>query len=133
MFLPIHHKAASVNYPWLQHNVDSIAPTPHKFMTWSFNLWEINRHFIEEFVDSASSTFGSKGKRCIQTESDRIEMPFSPQSMQNYTASGFKKDQGTRIYLKLIKEFWDKNKDSDKPEQWESVTPTRKYFISVSG
>jgi hypothetical protein len=49
--------------------------------------------------------------------------------MQNYTASGFKKEQGTRIYFKLIKEFWDKNKDSDKPGEWgESVTPTRKYL-----
>jgi prolyl 4-hydroxylase len=116
---PIHHKTASVNYPWLQHNVDSTAPTPHQYRDMVIQPLGDKQAFYNEFVDSCVKHFGKKGKRCLQTEGDRIEMALrQPQSMQNYTAAGFKKIKAPESIFKLIKEFWDKNKDSDKPEQW---------------
>jgi prolyl 4-hydroxylase len=116
---PIHHKTASVNYPWLQHNVDSTAPTPHQYRDMVIQPLGDKQAFYNEFVDSCVKHFGKKGKRCLQTESDRVEMALrQPQSMQNYTAAGFKKIKAPESIFKLIKEFWDKNKDSDKPEQW---------------
>lgn len=116
---PIHHKSASVNYPWLAHNLDSSVPTPSKYRGMAIQPLGDKQGFYEEFVDSCVKHFGTKGKRCIQTESDRIEMALrQPQSMQNYTASGFKKIKAPESIFKLIKEFWDKNKENDKPEQW---------------
>jgi prolyl 4-hydroxylase len=116
---PIHHKSASTNYPWLQHNIDSSAPTPHKYQHMAIQPLGDKQGFYEEFVDSCVKHFGKKGTRCIQTERDRIEMALrQPQSMQNYTASGFKKIKAPESIFKLISEFWEKNKDSSKPEQW---------------
>jgi hypothetical protein len=66
--LPIHHKAASVNYPWLQHNVDSTAPTPHKNYDMVIQPLEINRHFtslsiLRQALWPKGKTLHSDGKR----------------------------------------------------------------------
>jgi prolyl 4-hydroxylase len=37
---------------------------------------------------------------------------------QNYTELGFKKIKTPESVFKLIKEFWDKNHENVKPEQW---------------
>jgi prolyl 4-hydroxylase len=61
----------------------------------------------------------SKGKRCLATERDRIEMSLrQPASMQNYTEVGFKKIKAPPEVFSLIKEFWSRNKDKGKLEQW---------------
>jgi prolyl 4-hydroxylase len=41
-----------------------------------------------------------------------------PQSMQNYTEVGFKKIRAPPELFNLISDFWEKNKDKAKPEQW---------------
>jgi hypothetical protein len=57
--------------------------------------------------------------RCLSTEADRVEMTLrQPQSMQNYTAVGFKKIRAPEVLFGLIQEFWEKNRDKAKPEQW---------------
>lgn len=38
--------------------------------------------------------------------------------MTNYTDIGFKKIRAPEKMFKLIKEFWDKNRDNGKPENW---------------
>lgn len=53
------------------------------------------------------------------TERDRIEMSLrQPQSMQNYTDVGFKKIRAPENVFKLIKQFWETNKDKQKKETW---------------
>jgi hypothetical protein len=116
---PIHHKAVSTNYPWLAHNQDSSSPTPFKYRDMPIQPLGDRQAVYDDFVDSCVKHFGSKGKRCSQTERDRVDMALrQPQSMQNYTALGYKKIKAPESVFKLIKEFWDKNKDKDKPEQW---------------
>jgi prolyl 4-hydroxylase len=116
---PIHHKAASTNYPWLPHNQDSSSPTPSQYRDMPIQPLGDKEAFYNNFVDSCVKHFGNKGKRCIQTERDRISMALrQPQSMQNYTTQGYKKIKAPESIFKLIKDFWDKNKDKDKPEQW---------------
>merc|ERR1711988_2079209 len=41
-----------------------------------------------------------------------------PQSMYNYTAMGFTKIRAPEHVFSLIKEFWEKNKDKEKVEEW---------------
>ena len=53
------------------------------------------------------------------TEDDRIAMTLrQPQSMQNYTRDGYKKIKAPPEVWKLIKEFWEKNKNNKKLENW---------------
>jgi hypothetical protein len=116
---PMHHRTASTNYPWLPHNEDSSAPTPFKYRGMPIQPLGDKQAFYEDFVDSCTKHFGKKGKRCAETERDRIDMALrQPQSMQNYTTLGYKKIKAPESVFKLIKEFWDKNKDNDKTEQW---------------
>jgi prolyl 4-hydroxylase len=75
--------------------------------------------FYDNFVKSCQKAFGNKGQRCLSTEEDRVEMTLrQPQSMQNYTEIGFKKIRAPEALFSLIKEFWEKNKDNGKVEQW---------------
>ena len=63
--------------------------------------------------------YGSKGKRCTTNELDRLEMSLrQPQSMRNYTEHGYTKIRAPEHVFKLLKEFWDKNKGREKPENW---------------
>jgi hypothetical protein len=41
-----------------------------------------------------------------------------PMGMVNYTEVGYKKIKAPDKVFKLIKEFWDRNKDKSKPENW---------------
>ena len=79
-----------------------------------------NRQKIyDEFLDACVKKFGSKGQKCVLNERDRIEMSLrQPQSMTNYTDIGFKKIKAPEELFRLIKEFWDANKNIDVPEQW---------------
>jgi hypothetical protein len=116
---PIHHASVSTNYPWLPHNQESNAPTPSQYRGMAIQPLGDKETFYNEFVDSCVKHFGKKGKRCIQTEKDRIEMALrQPQSMANYTTLGYKKIKAPETIFNLIKDFWEKNKDKDKPEQW---------------
>ena len=65
------------------------------------------------------AAFGKKGIRCQQNELDRIAMTLrQPQSMQNYTAVGYKKIKAPEKVWKMIKEFWDANHQKAKAENW---------------
>lgn len=56
---------------------------------------------------------------CIYTEQDRIKMNFDqPRSMQNYTDTGFKKIKCPEKLYKILKDFWDNNRNSSSLESW---------------
>jgi prolyl 4-hydroxylase len=76
--------------------------------------------FYNDFIASCQKTFGDQGgRRCLSTEEDRIEMTLrQPQSMQNYTEVGFTKLRAPEKLFALIREFWERNKDNGKPEEW---------------
>ena len=75
--------------------------------------------FYDEFLDGCVKYYGKRGHRCKDTERDRIDMSLrQPSSMQNYTKVGYKKIRAPDEVWKLVKDFWDKNKDNRKLEQW---------------
>lgn len=116
---PIHHEEISTNYDWLTHNMDSTIQTPRQYKDMVRQPLGHRKEFYEEFLDSCVKHFGNKGQRCVVNEADRIAMSLrQPQSMQNYTEIGFKKIRAPEEIFGLIKEFWDRNKDKGKAEQW---------------
>lgn len=116
---PIHHEDISTNYDWLPHNVDTTIQTPRQYQDMVRQPLGNRREFYDKFLDSCVKHFGRKGQRCVANEADRIAMSLrQPQSMQNYTAVGFKKIKAPEEVFKLIKDFWDRNNDKAKPENW---------------
>ena len=116
---PIHHDRISTNYAWLPHNTDPTIETPKEFKDQVVQPLGNKEKFYNDFLDSCVKYYGKKGSRCIQNEDDRVAMSLrQPQSMQNYTATGFKKIRAPEQVFKLIKDFWDKNKDKVKQENW---------------
>jgi hypothetical protein len=68
----------------------------------------------EDFMEGCRKKYGRKGAaRCDQTENDRIEMNVrQPQSMVNYTSTGFMKIRAPKEVQELLKNHWEMNKDS---------------------
>jgi hypothetical protein len=117
---PMHYNGVSDNYPWLPHNVDpEHNPTPQKYKDMVIQPLGDRQKFYEDFLQGCVDKFDSKGKRCVTNERERIAMSLrQPQSMQNYTDIGFKKIKAPPQVFKMIKEFWDANKNSKTLEQW---------------
>lgn len=75
--------------------------------------------FYDEMIQGCVKYYGNKGYRCLEYEADRVEMTLrQPQSMENYTDMGFKKIRAPENVWKLIKEFWDRNKNDQSNENW---------------
>ena len=73
----------------------------------------------EEFMQGCRDFYGKKGNRCDSTEEDRIEMSLrQPQSMVNYTATGYAKIRAPQKVWDLLSNHWENNKDNMKKEQW---------------
>jgi len=64
-----------------------------------------------------------------------------PQSMQNYTETGFKLIRAPDHVVELVSEFWEKNRDKAKPETWPEGnsyinfwdTPTKLVSVDDKG
>lgn len=116
---PMHYSEVSTNYPWLEHNMDPSKPVPKKYQDMVPQPLGDKQAYYKDFLEGCTKAFGNKGKRCIQTELDRVAMTLrQPQSMQNYTKVGYKKIKAPPDVWALVKKFWDANKDNPKPESW---------------
>ena len=94
--------------------------------------------YISGCVDFYNKQKVPKGNRCKINEKDRIEMTLrQPQSCYNYTTTGYIKIRAPEHVFKLIKEFWDKNKGKETPENWAPANiytnhwAARTYMLSV--
>jgi hypothetical protein len=94
--------------------------------------------FYDAMIQGCVDTFGDKGARCLQTEEDRVRMSKrQPKSMVNYTEHGYTKIRAPENVFKLIKEFWEKNKDKQSLEGWPAGNTyvnhwsTPSYIVSV--
>lgn len=95
--------------------------------------------FYEDYIEGCRQHYGpKKGSRCDQSEADRLVMSKrQPQSMVNYTDTGFKKIKAPEAVMKLIREHWERNKDKKSKEAWPMgntyvnhwASPT--YMVSV--
>ena len=104
------------------YGVDTSFPIHHdKVVPADTNPLGDKQAFYDEFVQGCRDHYGGgrKGKACDSTEKDRIQMSLrQPKSMQNYTDMGFKKIKAPAAVFKIVKEFWESNRDSAAPENW---------------
>jgi len=135
---PMHHRKLSDNFAWLPHNVDPSLKTPARYKDMVVSPLPGREEMYQDFIDTCEKAWPTKSSRCRMTEQDRIDMSLrQPQSMTNYTDVGFKKIKAPEKVFKLIKEFWEANKDKEKKETWgvantytnNWVVPT--YMVSV--
>jgi prolyl 4-hydroxylase len=119
---PMHHANVSTNYPWLPHNLDPSLPVPIEYKDMQLqplgNVHERHTNYMQSCFDYYQKIRG-KGSSCYETERDRIAMTLrQPQSMRNYTRTGFLKIRAPDHVFQSLKTFWDKNRHEKKPEEW---------------
>merc|ERR1719197_2437402 len=109
---PIHREEMSTNYLWLPHNQDPMHnPIPPKYKDMPLQPLGDRNKFYEEVMQGCRDRYdgGRKGRSCDYSERDRVAMSLrQPQSMQNYTDTGFKKIKAPEKVFKLLQDFWEK-------------------------
>lgn len=117
---PMMHSTVSTNYDWLPHNIDPKSnPTPEQFKNIPLQPLGDKQSNYDEFLQGCRDYNGRKWKRCDNSEKERIEMNLvQPSGMQNYTELGFKKIKCPESVWKLLKSFWDTNKENIEEEDW---------------
>lgn len=81
------------------------------------NRSQIYHHFMEGCHEYYRSK--KQASRCDGTEADRLEMSVrQPQSMVNYTQTGFKKIRAPLRLYDLLLQHWYSNQDKKIQEQW---------------
>jgi prolyl 4-hydroxylase len=94
-------------------------PTPPEYEGMPIQYLGDKQSWYTDLIDGCVQHYGERGSRCLQNEIDRVDMSLrQPQSMYNYTKMGFTKIRAPDSVMKLIKEFWNINKDKAKPENW---------------
>ena len=74
---------------------------------------------MKTFMQGCRDHYGDKGHLCDTNEKDRIEMTLrQPQSMVNYTETGFMKIQAPESLRKLLANHWERNKGEQASENW---------------
>lgn len=83
------------------------------------NLLGDRRSVYEDFMEGCRKKYGSQGFRCDITEDDRLEMSLrQPQSMVNYTNTGFMKIRAPKEVYDLLLNHWKMNRENEQPENW---------------
>lgn len=119
MSFPMHHGSVSTNYHWLSHNVDPSIPIPDEYKEMPIQRMGEKQSFYNQLIQGCVDHYGDKGFRCTLNEKDRIRMTLrQPKSMVNYTKYGYTKIRAPDHVFKLIKEFWDDNRDRQTLESW---------------
>ena len=114
----MHHSNVSTNYAELPWNTGS-AETPAEYKSMAVQPLGNRQAFYDEMIQGCVNYYGNKGWNCLEYERDRVEMNLrQPQSVENYTDIGFKKIRTPDNAWKLIKEFWDRNKEDQSKEEW---------------
>jgi prolyl 4-hydroxylase len=99
--------------------------------------WEYFRRSCHSDVNSGDLFLIHYGTRAVSFACSLLLIIISASNVQNYTHMGFKKIKAPPEIFKMIKEFWDKNKDKRSLEQWgvgntytnNWASPT--YMVSV--
>jgi len=116
---PMHLPTVSDNYAWLEHNTDLSKPIPKEYQDKPIQPLGNRQQFYEDFMQGCRDYYGKKGGACDATEQDRVLMSLrQPQSMVNYTDTGFKKVRAPPELMTLLIDFWEKNKNSEQKENW---------------
>jgi prolyl 4-hydroxylase len=104
----------------VQYGVDCSFPI-HYESHWSCGDLLGNRtQFYHDFMEGCRAYHGKKqAHRCDGTEQDRLEMSLrQPQSMVNYTSTGYKKMRAPKLLYDMLLKHWDTNKHAKTQEVW---------------
>jgi len=117
---PIHSKSVSTNYDWLPHNLNpGEVPTPQEFEGISVQVCGDRYKFYEEYMQGCRDHWEEKAYACDNVESDRIKQNINqPQSMVNFTETGYKKMKTPDHIFKKLLDFWEVNKAKEEDEKW---------------
>ena len=101
------------------YGVDCTFPIHSKHLNCRHEFADDRKKFYEDFMQGCRDHYGSKGKRCDSIEADRIKMSIrQPQSMVNYTSTGFKKLRAPERTMDMLLGHWNRNRDKKKQEVW---------------
>lgn len=115
----MHYPEVSTNYAWLPHNRDPSIPIPEQFAYMPIQPLGERAQFYKDYIQGCVDYYGEHGDRCQHNENVRLAMcRRQPQSMNNYTKTGFTKIRAPDDVYQMLKEFWDKNRDKAKNERW---------------
>jgi prolyl 4-hydroxylase len=94
-----------------QYGVDCSFPVQYPNIRCDHEFADNRTEFYERYMQGCRDHFGKKAKACDSYESDRLEMSlYQPQSMVNYSSTGFKKIKAPAAVYDLIKSHWELNK-----------------------
>jgi prolyl 4-hydroxylase len=86
----------------------------------------------EEYIQGCRNFYGRRGERCDLTEKDRLEMTVrQPQSMVNYSSTGFMKIPAPKEVQDLIFRHWETNKGSQTKETWPVGSIYTNHWVSA--
>lgn len=120
------------------YGVDCSFPVHSKEFRCDHPFADDRKQAYEDFMQGCREHYAKKGNRCDSTEEDRIRMSIrQPQSMVNYTETGFKKLRAPAEVMELLYAHYERNKADQKEEVWPAgnvyvnhwESPT--YMISV--
>jgi len=136
---PMHGLSLSDNYDTLSHNIDPNLAIPAKYSHKSIQRLGDKNDFYNKFMKGCRDKY-TKGRKgiCDYTEEDRVAMTRrQPSGMINYTDTGFKKIRAPEKAFKLIKTFWDNNRQKASLEGWSKGNTyinqweTHTTFVSI--
>jgi hypothetical protein len=136
----MHHIPVTTNYPWLPHNADPDKyPTPDRYRGMVQQpLGDVKARY-DEYMQACADYYNAKKggavgtTTCIANEEDRIQMTLrQPSSMRNYTDVGYRKIRAPDHVFRLLKDFWEKNKEKRQPEKWSVGNIYTNHWLSPS-
>eukprot|EP00934_Nitzschia_sp_Nitz4_P003980 Nitzschia sp. Nitz4//scaffold1_size375055//147626//149253//NITZ4_000259-RA/size375055-augustus-gene-0.715-mRNA-1//-1//CDS//3329540994//3970//frame0 len=114
-------RPVSTNYPELSHNTDQAVPVPPNLRGVPIQPLGDRHQFYLDYLDGCRKEYEPYGysQRCDNFEYDRMLMNRrQPQSMVNFTETGFRKVRAPHQLTALLQKFWEQNLKRQKPESW---------------
>lgn len=119
---PIHHHRVSTNYIDMPHNLDPSLPVPLQQKDQPLQPLGMRHKAYLRYLDGCRHSIANTEYtgRCDLFEYDRQLMNRrQPQSMVNYTETGFQKVKAPEHLTELVSAFWQKNHLApQKNETW---------------
>ena len=111
----------SIVHASAEYGVDCSFPIHHENHWSCGNLLGNRSQIYHNFMEGCHEYYRSKhqASRCDGTEADRLEMSLrQPQSMVNYTQTGYKKIRAPKRFYDLLLQHWNTNQGKKSQEQW---------------
>jgi prolyl 4-hydroxylase len=104
------------------YGADVSWPIQHPWTNKSKPLNTERKIAYERFMDGCRKKNEANAGHCDANENLRLDLSLSqPQSMVNFTSTGFKKIRAPEALRKLLSENWERNKDDKMDEAWTST------------